>query len=148
MSHQGRCSTTQANVLLLFLFLTIVSAQKTTFTVGDKYGWTFNVENWTDGKKFKASDELGNTSYNIHYTIFSLAICGVLIRFTHGQLIFVQFSTMIHPSTMWQLLMPMNIVVVVLLQALGHSPLAKIPSNYRRDSTTLSAPSLATAMLV
>ncbi|KAB2636545.1 basic blue protein-like [Pyrus ussuriensis x Pyrus communis] len=58
MSHQGRCSVTQANVHLLFLFLTIVSAQKTTFTVGDKSGWTFNVENWTDGKKFKAGDEL------------------------------------------------------------------------------------------
>ncbi|XP_068319531.1 basic blue protein-like [Pyrus communis] len=58
MSHQGRCSATQANVHLLFLFLTIVSAKKTTFTVGDKSGWTFNVENWTDGKKFKAGDEL------------------------------------------------------------------------------------------
>ncbi|KAM1044409.1 hypothetical protein ACFX13_036287 [Malus domestica] len=58
MSHQGRCSATQSNVLLLFLFLTIVSAQTTTFTVGDKSGWSFNVENWTDGKKFKAGDEL------------------------------------------------------------------------------------------
>lgn len=62
MSHQGRCSAPQANVLLLFLFLTIVSAQTTTFTVGYKSGWSFNVENWTDGKKFKAGDELGSTS--------------------------------------------------------------------------------------
>ncbi|ONH92944.1 hypothetical protein PRUPE_8G203900 [Prunus persica] len=62
MSHQGRCSATKTEkpaTIFLFLFLIIVSAQKTTtFTVGGNSGWTFNVENWTDGKKFKAGDIL------------------------------------------------------------------------------------------
>ncbi|CAB4291273.1 unnamed protein product [Prunus armeniaca] len=82
--------------------------------IGGNSGWTFNVENWTDGKKFKAGDNL--------------------------------FSTMIHPPTMLQLLMPMNLLVAALLQTLRHSAPAKIESNYRRDSTISSAPSPATAM--
>lgn len=65
--HQGRCSASHiailATILRLSLFLPIfVTAKATTHMVGDSSGWTFNVESWTNGKKFKVGDILGNTT--------------------------------------------------------------------------------------
>ncbi|RRT37291.1 hypothetical protein B296_00041588 [Ensete ventricosum] len=43
--------------LCLFYHLEITAA--TDFTVGDSAGWSFNVQNWPNGKSFKAGDVLG-----------------------------------------------------------------------------------------
>ncbi|CAL9763378.1 unnamed protein product [Musa acuminata subsp. burmannicoides] len=42
--------------LCLFYHLEITAA--TEFTVGDSAGWSFNIENWPNGKSFKAGDHL------------------------------------------------------------------------------------------
>ncbi|CAL9119922.1 unnamed protein product, partial [Musa textilis] len=42
--------------LCLFYHLEITAA--TEFTVGDSAGWSFNVQNWPNGKSFKAGDVL------------------------------------------------------------------------------------------
>ncbi|GMN50337.1 hypothetical protein TIFTF001_019502 [Ficus carica] len=61
--QQGRCSASRrarvaTGLLLCVLFLPFVTAKATTHLVGDSSGWTFNVESWTNGKKFKAGDIL------------------------------------------------------------------------------------------
>lgn len=48
-----------AGVTLLFLLIHSEIAQAATYTVGDSGGWTFNVVNWPNGKRFKAGDVLG-----------------------------------------------------------------------------------------
>ncbi|KAI5599761.1 hypothetical protein POPTR_002G241500v4 [Populus trichocarpa] len=63
MARQGRCSAigvVLASTLLVILSLQfkIAIAKAATFTVGDTSGWTFNIQSWTDGKKFKAGDSL------------------------------------------------------------------------------------------
>ena len=58
-SKQGRCSAISATILVLTLFLSCVTTKATTYVVGGSSGWTFNVESWTSGKKFKAGDILG-----------------------------------------------------------------------------------------
>lgn len=35
------------------------AAEAATYTVGGAGGWTFNVDGWPKGKKFKAGDTLG-----------------------------------------------------------------------------------------
>ncbi|KAL6339320.1 hypothetical protein AAG906_028045 [Vitis piasezkii] len=62
MALQGRCSANQAisltTILLVFVLLHVKASQATTFMVGDSSGWTFNINNWASGKKFKAGDKL------------------------------------------------------------------------------------------
>jgi hypothetical protein len=63
MARQGRCSAigvVLASTLLVILSLQfkIAIAKAATFTVGDTSGWTFNIQSWTDGKKFNAGDSL------------------------------------------------------------------------------------------
>ncbi|PON60791.1 Phytocyanin domain containing protein [Trema orientale] len=55
---QGRCSAIAATILVLTLFLSCVTAKATTYVVGGSSGWSYNVQSWTKGKKFKAGDVL------------------------------------------------------------------------------------------
>lgn len=48
-----------AGVTVLFLLIHSEIAQAATYTVGDSGGWTFNVVNWPNGKRFRAGDVLG-----------------------------------------------------------------------------------------
>ncbi|KAE8709352.1 Chemocyanin [Hibiscus syriacus] len=60
-NHQGRCSSSSAIVVACTLILVLAQSEITqakTFTVGDASGWSFNVQSWTKGKKFKAGDAL------------------------------------------------------------------------------------------
>ena len=68
--HQGRSSASHKMIeifLVLSLSLPIYVTSKgttttptpTTHIVGDSSGWTFNIESWSNGKKFKAGDILG-----------------------------------------------------------------------------------------
>ncbi|XWS76109.1 hypothetical protein CRYUN_Cryun01aG0148700 [Craigia yunnanensis] len=62
MSHQGRCSANPVSVLACTLILLLVQfeiTQAKTFIVGETSGWSFNVQSWANGKKFKAGDALG-----------------------------------------------------------------------------------------
>ncbi|XP_039049456.1 chemocyanin-like isoform X2 [Hibiscus syriacus] len=60
-NNQGRCSSSPviavACTLALFLAQSEITQAKT-FTVGEASGWSFNVQSWTRGKKFKAGDAL------------------------------------------------------------------------------------------
>ncbi|PSS29170.1 Chemocyanin like [Actinidia chinensis var. chinensis] len=61
MSQQGRCNAlvaAAAAVLCAAVLLRIEVAQAATFTVGDTGGWTFGVQNWPNGKTFRAGDIL------------------------------------------------------------------------------------------
>ncbi|KAG6785355.1 hypothetical protein POTOM_011085 [Populus tomentosa] len=67
---QGRCSAigvVLASTLLVILSLQfkIAIAKAATFTVGDTSGWTFNIQSWTDGKKFKAGDSLIQQAFSV-----------------------------------------------------------------------------------
>ncbi|XP_077240011.1 basic blue protein-like [Tasmannia lanceolata] len=56
---QGRGSAHVAMaVVLLCLLVHCEIAQAATYTVGDSGGWTFNVVNWPNGKRFSAGDVL------------------------------------------------------------------------------------------
>lgn len=47
-------------LILCFCFLNhSYVVESTTYNVGDKLGWCFNVSAWPSGKSFKAGDELG-----------------------------------------------------------------------------------------
>jgi len=64
MCGQGRCSASLGQVVALSRTLVLLLVQSHTtqakkFTVGDTSGWSFNVQGWTEGKKFKAGDSLG-----------------------------------------------------------------------------------------
>ena len=60
--QQGRGSgavvVLAASVLLCVLLHAHV-AESAVFTVGDRGGWSFNTNTWTNGKRFKAGDVLG-----------------------------------------------------------------------------------------
>ncbi|XP_010241114.1 PREDICTED: basic blue protein-like [Nelumbo nucifera] len=63
MAAQGRGSATQAattaaSLLLLCLLVQLDTTSATSYVVGDDAGWTYNVQNWPDGKTFKAGDTL------------------------------------------------------------------------------------------
>ncbi|RCV39920.1 hypothetical protein SETIT_9G009600v2 [Setaria italica] len=47
-----------AAALLLCVLLQAQVAESAVFTVGDRGGWTFNSNTWTNGKRFKAGDVL------------------------------------------------------------------------------------------
>ena len=75
MALQGRCSANHAialTTILVFVLLHVKASQATTFMVGDSSGWTFNINNWASGKKFKAGDKLGNITKLKHptYTLY------------------------------------------------------------------------------
>uniref|UniRef100_A0A803PG77 Phytocyanin domain-containing protein n=1 Tax=Cannabis sativa TaxID=3483 RepID=A0A803PG77_CANSA len=60
---QGRSSAVVGvGVIVVFLsvFLSCLSTtiEGATYVVGDTSGWTYNVQSWTKGKKFKAGDVL------------------------------------------------------------------------------------------
>ncbi|KAF4383061.1 hypothetical protein CsatB_024929 [Cannabis sativa] len=69
---QGRSSAVVGvGVIVVFLsvFLSCVSTtiEGATYVVGDTSGWTYNVQSWTKGKKFKAGDVLVfNYDPNLH----------------------------------------------------------------------------------
>ncbi|KAL6638275.1 hypothetical protein ACP70R_025847 [Stipagrostis hirtigluma subsp. patula] len=56
-------------LLLLCVLLHGHAAQAAVFTVGDRGGWTFNSNTWTNGKRFKAGDVLvfkyDSTAHNV-----------------------------------------------------------------------------------
>jgi hypothetical protein len=55
-----RRSRIRAVVLWLVWFLLHGQvAESDVFTVGDRGGWTFNSDSWTNGKRFKAGDVIG-----------------------------------------------------------------------------------------
>ncbi|XP_022639436.1 basic blue protein isoform X2 [Vigna radiata var. radiata] len=45
--------------LCFFLLHSHMAHAATTYTVGDRNGWTFNTVSWPKGKRFKAGDTLG-----------------------------------------------------------------------------------------
>lgn len=65
MAAQGRGSASSAAVvaaaalLLCVLLQQAQVAESAVFNVGDRGGWTFNSNTWTNGKRFKAGDVLG-----------------------------------------------------------------------------------------
>ncbi|KAK6238897.1 hypothetical protein QUC31_004366 [Theobroma cacao] len=66
MSHRGICSASPVLVLACTLVLLLVQsdmARAKTFTVGDTSGWSFKVQSWPKGKKFKAGDALDIQGY-------------------------------------------------------------------------------------
>lgn len=126
MSHQGNC--TAVVVLAITLLMTLnslssVSARPTIHTVGDDSGWTFNVERWTRGKRFQAGDILGNLGKSIFFNCFFSYSHSSNIASTSCHLFvfcYVQLSTMIHHSTMLQLLVSTATqVALLLLRILG-----------------------------
>ncbi|KAL6638553.1 hypothetical protein ACP70R_023664 [Stipagrostis hirtigluma subsp. patula] len=67
---QGRGSgAVVLGLLLLCVLLHGHAAQAAVFTVGDRGGWTFNSNTWTNGKRFKAGDVLvfkyDSTAHNV-----------------------------------------------------------------------------------
>ncbi|XP_062213192.1 basic blue protein-like [Phragmites australis] len=56
-------------VLLLCVLLHGQVAESAVFTVGDRGGWAFNTNSWTNGKRFKAGDVLvfkyGSSAHNV-----------------------------------------------------------------------------------
>lgn len=68
MAQQGRRGCGGAMVVLGLVVLCVLLqgqvAESAVFTVGDRGGWTFNTNSWTNGKRFKAGDVLGSFSYN------------------------------------------------------------------------------------
>jgi hypothetical protein len=82
MAHQGRFSAAILSTILLLCLhpLASVSARAAIFTVGDDSGWTFTIEDWTKGKKFKAGDILSNLRIPI---VFFFFFSGILIHYFH-----------------------------------------------------------------
>ncbi|KAG9458597.1 hypothetical protein H6P81_003105 [Aristolochia fimbriata] len=70
---RGSASGSSAIFAVAAILLIVLNAAEmvhaTTFTVGDKGGWTFNVVNWPNGKRFKAADVLvfnyGSSLHNV-----------------------------------------------------------------------------------
>ncbi|OEL32594.1 Chemocyanin [Dichanthelium oligosanthes] len=69
---QGRGSGAMvvvAAVLVLCVLLQAQVAESAVFTVGDRGGWSFNTNTWTNGKRFKAGDVLvfkyDSTAHNV-----------------------------------------------------------------------------------
>jgi hypothetical protein len=62
--QQGRGSgaVVLAAAVLLCVLLHAHVAESAVFTVGDRGGWSFNTNTWTNGKRFKAGDVLGTTT--------------------------------------------------------------------------------------
>jgi hypothetical protein len=148
MAHQGRCSAAIISTILLLCLhpLASVSARAAIYTVGDDSGWTFTIEDWTKGKKFKAGDILSNLRIPIVFFFFFQAF-SFIISTSCFLMMFVfflmQLSTIIQRSTMWQLLISKAIKVAQLLQQLRFTIVEKIELNYQRDGTTSSVASLA-----
>ncbi|RWW22715.1 hypothetical protein BHE74_00043069 [Ensete ventricosum] len=80
--------------LCLFYHLEITAA--TDFTVGDSAGWSFNVQNWPNGKSFKAGDVLGIIfdrldsmgAFALRVFFFIIFLCGNMVVhavFKYGQ---------------------------------------------------------------
>lgn len=65
MFHQGRgnaiftAAAAAALVLCAVALFNGEAAEAASFTVGDAKGWVFNVNDWPNGKCFKAGDTLG-----------------------------------------------------------------------------------------
>ncbi|XP_022769889.1 basic blue protein-like [Durio zibethinus] len=77
MPHQGRCSANPVLVLACTLILLLAQfeiTQAETFTVGETSGWSFNVQSWAKGKKFKAGDTL---VFNYDPSLHNVAVVGV-----------------------------------------------------------------------
>ncbi|URE10998.1 Basic blue protein [Musa troglodytarum] len=55
---EGRTFIAALALICLCLFYHLEITAATEFTVGDSAGWSFNVENWPNGKSFKAGDVL------------------------------------------------------------------------------------------
>ncbi|XP_022766321.1 basic blue protein-like [Durio zibethinus] len=59
---QGRGSVRQAKfaaaIFLLCLLVCLENVDAATYTVGGSSGWTFNMANWSKGKRFRAGDVL------------------------------------------------------------------------------------------
>ncbi|XP_047306893.1 basic blue protein-like [Impatiens glandulifera] len=67
MSGEGRGSAIVVLLcLMVFMIMSSEVAQAATYKVGDAKGWTFNVESWPSGKRFRAGDTLV-FSYNPSY---------------------------------------------------------------------------------
>ncbi|KAK6940546.1 Phytocyanin domain [Dillenia turbinata] len=62
MSSQGRCSARKALLIAITLLVSLAlhfeAIQAADYIVGESSGWTFDVENWSKGKKFKSGDNL------------------------------------------------------------------------------------------
>lgn len=64
---RGSASGTMAMAaLLMFLVAHIATVHAVVYPVGDRVGWTFNVVNWTKGKRFRAGDQISK-SYLYNY---------------------------------------------------------------------------------
>ncbi|XP_021600924.2 basic blue protein [Manihot esculenta] len=69
---QGRGSASPATLTVAALICLVALTHQVhaaTYTVGDTGGWTFNVDSWPKGKRFKAGDTLvfnyDATSHNV-----------------------------------------------------------------------------------
>ncbi|TVU44170.1 hypothetical protein EJB05_03605 [Eragrostis curvula] len=61
MAQMGRGSgAVVLGLLLLCVLLHGQVVESAVFTVGDRSGWTFNTNTWTNGKRFKAGDVLAD----------------------------------------------------------------------------------------
>ncbi|CAL4920137.1 unnamed protein product [Urochloa decumbens] len=58
MAAQGRGRVVAVAAAALVLCVLLHGADSAVFTVGDRGGWTFNSNTWTNGKRFKAGDVL------------------------------------------------------------------------------------------
>lgn len=71
MYQQGRGSAVHTistiNVTTLLLLMCLVvgleHVDAASFTVGDSSGWSFGVQNWPQGKRFRARDVLSKFDY-------------------------------------------------------------------------------------
>ncbi|XP_050378814.1 basic blue protein-like [Argentina anserina] len=65
----GRGSAMAVFVVVVLVALSSEWADAATYTVGDKGGWTFNVDGWPRGKTFRAGDTVvfnyGSAVHNV-----------------------------------------------------------------------------------
>ncbi|KAI6689495.1 hypothetical protein NL676_026323 [Syzygium grande] len=54
----GRGSAYETAIIGLAVMYLLAQAKAATYVVGRSEGWTFNMENWPNGKSFRAGDTL------------------------------------------------------------------------------------------
>ncbi|KAG7016447.1 Basic blue protein, partial [Cucurbita argyrosperma subsp. argyrosperma] len=59
-----------AAVIGLVMMSQLESVEAAVYTVGDAGGWTFNVQDWPNGKHFRAGDTLIMENVIIYFPIF------------------------------------------------------------------------------
>lgn len=63
---QGRGSAYETAIVGLAVMYLLAQAKVATYVVGGSEGWTFNMENWPNGKSFRAGDTLSKFLLSPH----------------------------------------------------------------------------------